>query len=209
MFSGITEREIRCRNIDFSSRVQEKFFDIQLEVQRCSSLDQSLQKFFKGDALIGENRYKTENDGYQDADIYTSFVKLPPVLMMQLKRFVYTGFGSSKITDNFEFYPEITLKENGNDCVFALYAVLVHLGSTSGSGHYISHCRVSPTQWAEFNDQEVTEVPQKRAIDGNFGGTSCAYMLIYVKKNEVGKLFKDQDVAPELKKKFESGCNLL
>jgi ubiquitin carboxyl-terminal hydrolase 7 len=209
LFSGISIREIKCRKVDYSSKKYEDFFDIDLDIAGCKDLKESLAKYCKGDALLGDNRYRTEQYGLQEADIFTSFEKLPSILMLHLKRFVYTGFGSTKVTQDFEFPKEMTLKEGDQDYTFHLSTILVHLGSTTNSGHYIAHIQVHD-KWYEFNDEDVSEINEKRAIDGNFGGTSCAYMLIYVKDTEWNKIYKDYKIPDTLKDRIRGGmCNIL
>ena len=68
--------------------------------------------------------------------------------------------------------------------MYDLFAVVVHEGGAYG-GHYHSYIRElgvrgqqSPPCWFNFNDSNVTEVKPEK-LEGTFGGSSCAYMLIY------------------------------
>jgi len=73
--------------------------------------------------------------------------------------------------------------------------VLVHRGSVT-HGHYIAYLRPSSDpQWYEFDDHKVRKVSEQDAIENNYGGeefgnTSSAYMLVYIKKIEIEKMLK-------------------
>jgi hypothetical protein len=52
-----------------------------------------------------------------------------------------------------------------------------------------------PKQWCKFDDDVVSRVAHSDAVLANFGGENAvnrgftnAYMLVYIKKNAVGKL---------------------
>ncbi len=57
---------------------------------------------------------------------------------------------------------------------FALKAVIVHLGKSVHSGHYVSYVKKDGV-WALFNDEKVT-VPQKPLL-------GKGYLYIYEKLN--------------------------
>ncbi len=126
----------------------------------------------KVELLTGNNQYRAEVHGLQDARKGTRFVSLPPVLQLQLKRFEYDPERDTmiKINDRFEF-PEIldltqflseaaAEKVDPNETaaeqkgcaaastehpapVYSLHSVLVHSGNVHG-GHYYAYIRPLP-----------------------------------------------------------------
>ena len=56
---------------------------------------------------------------------------------------------------------------------YDLHAVIVHWGSTSGSGHYSVYIQVRPNCWRHFDDATVTEVSWDEVA------LLQAYLLIY------------------------------
>jgi hypothetical protein len=95
------------------------------------------------------------------------------------------------------------------DYIYELTSVLLHLGNSAQSGHYISHIRDEQTgQWWKFNDSQVTLLDPREVGDktpefdqqetrrtrdkvgdfiSNFTeralSSQNAYMLIYVRKD--------------------------
>ncbi|KAI9718718.1 MAG: hypothetical protein M1812_003892 [Candelaria pacifica] len=64
------------------------------------------------------------------------------------------------------------------------YAVMRHLGSTVGSGHYISLIKDSGTGlWRQFNDDTVTDVDPKRLPSEQRLQNGQAYLVFYARSN--------------------------
>lgn len=225
LFKGKMLQGIRCRNVPFESMHEEAFYDISLDVNDSSTLEESFQKIIENDPLIGDNQYDAGPDfGKQDADITTEYVEFPRVLHLHLRRFMFDPNVNNyvKVNKKFSFPETIDLApymshhHEGNPMLFELFGVLVHWGTFIG-GHYIAYIRTTKEKkWYEFNDTKVTEVSPEVAIDGNFGGPSenqnqndnsnqpvdklySAYMLIYVKKDAIDEVFKEvsNDEVPE------------
>ena len=80
---------------------------------------------------------------------------------------------------------------------YRLYSVLVFCSAPFG-GHYFTYIRpLTSDQWYKFNDERVTKVEEKEAVEGMFGGseyqmppwkTSSAYMLVYVRESAIPEL---------------------
>ncbi|OHT04300.1 hypothetical protein TRFO_28240 [Tritrichomonas foetus] len=83
-------------------------------------------------------------------------------------------------------------KLSNDDYLYELFGVLVHQGNAF-MGHYFAYLRPTPNhKWFKFNDSTVSHVTEFEAIDKNFGDkkiNSSGYMLIYVKKSEIPKIF--------------------
>lgn len=80
---------VRCINVNYESSRVETFKDIQLNVKGCKNLNESFRDYIKIEMLIGENQYRHETFGPQDAKKGIIFVSFPPVLHLHLKRFGY------------------------------------------------------------------------------------------------------------------------
>ena len=253
LFMGELVRYSRCLDIKYDSRRSEDFFDVSLDVAGMSCLRESLDAYVKEEVMDGDNKYKVEfPDGRKElhpAARGCRFRKLPPVLMLHLKRFEYDPYTDSqrKVNNRFAFDDEIDLspyvegpttadaappaaspggacpksptegplitREQTNESfcsaaaspaasggvgknIYDLHSVMVHIGSING-GHYI--CYVRPegpgTPWIKFNDDHVTAATSQEATADNFGGAggwgsaTTAYLLTYVRRNAVAKLF--------------------
>jgi ubiquitin carboxyl-terminal hydrolase 7 len=84
-----------------------------------------------------------------------------------------------QINSRFEFYDEIDLSQPKCDYIspgsetahnqkYKLLSVLVHAGANQG-GHYYAFVRPSGDKWYKFDDETVTEVESKEAIEQQFG----------------------------------------
>lgn len=214
LLSGEFKSYIRCINVEFESSKVETFFDLSMVVQGIPNLQESFCKYIESEQLNGNNQYRTDEFGLQDALMGTEFIKFPPVLHLHLRRFQfdYNTLRMTKINDKFEFPISIDIKpyiidSKEEDYTYDLYGVLVHNGRIGG-GHYYAYLRTSTSpQWYKFNDSHVTKATVEEAVNDNFGGynsidvekTYSAYMLIYIRRSESEELMKpvDDNEVPE------------
>ena len=89
LFCGKMESYIKCVNVDYESRRGEEFWDIQLNVKGNKDLRASFEDLIVVEMMDGENQYRAEGYGLQDAEKGVAFLTFPPVLHLQLKRFEY------------------------------------------------------------------------------------------------------------------------
>ncbi|KAH0791742.1 Clan CA, family C19, ubiquitin hydrolase-like cysteine peptidase [Histomonas meleagridis] len=210
LFRGESRSFIRCRNVDYESSRSEYFYDLQLDVVNCNSLEESFVKYVEHEELDGDNKYDTEEYGKQEADMGVEFIEFPKVLHLHLRRFQYDFNYNrmTKINSYFSFPKTIDLKpyliqteENQDeDWEYELFGILVHSGYAYG-GHYFAYLRTTPEEkWYKFNDSSVSIATEAEAIDNNFGGvdkystsnyerTYSAYMLIYIKQSEIQNIY--------------------
>lgn len=96
-------------------------------------------------------------------------MKLPPILMLHLRRFEYDWQvdANVKIMSKLEIEDELHMAKfmskdskssHGDDDHYLLFGILIHQGSAAGSGHYITYIRPEMKQWYKFNDETVTKV---------------------------------------------------
>ena len=83
----------------------------------------------------------------------------PNVLTLQLKRYV-SGAAGYKLNRHLNFSMQLDLRPfmtevNDSSVMYKLYAVLVHYGMTTTSGHYYC-CVLAPSgRWFKLNDATV------------------------------------------------------
>jgi len=146
------------------------------------------------------------------------FSKLPPILLIHLKRFEYDYNTDTnvKINDYCQYYDEIDLEKymtenHDQETKYKLFSVLVHSGTGTGSGHYYAFIKAGTTKkWFKMNDEMVSTADPEEVFEANFGGThteaklnekkeimtweatndSNAYMLVYVRQDQAHKLLK-------------------
>jgi ubiquitin carboxyl-terminal hydrolase 7 len=114
LFAGNICSYIRCLDVEYESRREEEFYDIQLDVKGCSNIYDSFRKYTKKEVLDGENKYDAGPEfKKQKAEKGVIFTKFPPVLTVHLKRFDFSlqRMGSTKINDKFEFPARLDLDE--------------------------------------------------------------------------------------------------
>ena len=200
LFKGKSRSYIRCPAVGFESSRIEEFYDVQMVVKGSSNLLESFDKFIETEELTGDNQYKTEEHGKQDAVMGAEFVELPKVLHVHLNRFDFDFEleAQVKINSRFEFPTSLNLnKYLAADCKdkpseYVLHGILVHSGCVY-AGHYYAFLRTTTDpQWYEFNDTHVSKVDASHAIDDNFGGESktySGYLLVYVRRDAEEEVF--------------------
>jgi hypothetical protein len=109
---------------------------------------------------------------------------VPPLLLIQLKRFIGGAYSTTKINTDVAFPDILDMSQYVTGPVvqglrYRLYAVSEHAGSLEG-GHYTAHALVRPLegtrgdgQWYSFNDATV----EQSQVDS--AHTSLAYVLFY------------------------------
>ena len=107
-----------------------------------------------------------------------SISRLPPVLVIQLKRFRSTGFGDlqqvTKITRGIGLQTELSIPQEvlSPSCVYnngqpyQLQAVIYHHGADASSGHYTATVRIADTSWRHIDDATVAPVSEAQVISG-------------------------------------------
>ena len=218
LFEGHTVNYINCVDVEYKSERKEAYLDLQLDVKGCKDVYASFDKYVEVEKMDGDNKYRAEGHGLQDADKGVLFTAFPPVLQLQLKRFEYDFNRDAmvKINDRYEFPEELDLDAGDGKYLtpdadrsvrnkYLLHSVLVHSGGVNG-GHYYAFIR--PTlrgeDWFKFDDERVTKERAKRALDDNFGEDADlpgkgsrvpkfanAYMLVYVRESDMAQIVCD------------------
>ncbi|CAF2400943.1 unnamed protein product [Rotaria sp. Silwood2] len=152
-----------------------------------SSLNSLLADFFREEPLNGVyycSKCLDLKTARQKADLV---LPLPPVLIIQLKRFTYDPYSSTKIDTYIDFplrdldlHPYIIQNDGQKKNMSTLYdlvAVSNHRGSLV-SGHYITYARNDRNKnWYSFDDETIREILNEHDIV-----TKDAYILVYVQR---------------------------
>ncbi len=157
-----------------------------LSVPMKPTLYEALVEFTKDEVLTEDNMWFNEKTGKKQMAVrHIKFWNLPPVLVIDIKRFQFAG-SFRKGTGHMSF-PLVGLDMSEFICgygaetyVYDIYAVCNHYGGMSG-GHYTAFVKESESgNWYHFNDTQVTYIPaaevESRVV------SPAAYCLFYRKR---------------------------
>ncbi|XP_045142387.1 ubiquitin carboxyl-terminal hydrolase 8 [Echinops telfairi] len=182
LFQGQFKSTVQCLTCHKKSRTFEAFMYLSLPLASTSkcSLQDCLRLFSKEEKLTDNNRFycshcRARRDSLKKIEIW----KLPPVLLVHLKRFSYDGRWKQKLQTSVDFPlehldlsqyvigPKNSLKK------YNLFSVSNHYGGLDG-GHYTAYCRNAARQrWFKFDDHEVSDISVSSVK------SSAAYILFY------------------------------
>lgn len=188
-----------------------------------SDLISSFRQFTKAEPLTG---YKCDRCGkVGSATKQSKLGSIPPILTIHLKRFRYGSdgkplpppprrgrevsqllgsSGSAKIEGHvkfleiFDLKPFLTekLQDKVKSMFCRLFAVIVHAGKNSHSGHYVAYVRnLSKNEWFKMDDARVSRANSQEVMNAE------AYMLFY--------RVVDHPVAQELRAKHANATDNL
>ncbi|XP_038668871.1 ubiquitin carboxyl-terminal hydrolase 8 [Scyliorhinus canicula] len=182
LFQGQFKSTVQCMTCHKRSRTFEAFMYLSLPLPSPSkcSLQDCLKSFSKEEKLTDNNRFHCSNCRmHRDAIKKLEIWKLPPILLVHLKRFSYEGRWKQKLQtsvdlplenldlSNYIIGPRTNVKR------YNLFAVSNHYGGLDG-GHYTAYCRNAVKQrWFKFDDQDVSD------ISASSVRSSAAYILFY------------------------------
>ncbi|XP_069725233.1 ubiquitin carboxyl-terminal hydrolase 17-like protein 6 [Phaenicophaeus curvirostris] len=188
IFGGYLRSRVKCKACSLASDAYEPFLDLVVEIEEVESIQQALNLFVRPETLCEENAYlcdkcKTKVPAIKCLSIH----RASNVLTLSLKRFsIFTG---GKITKDVT-YPEFLdirpyMSENEGDPIkYELYAVLVHSGFSSHSGHYYCYMKASDGQWYKMNDSVVRLTNVKVVLKQQ------AYLLFYLRTPSTSTSFE-------------------
>lgn len=177
VFSGRLVSTVTCLSCKGQSECIDAFMDLALEVRNADSVEKALMAFTSIESLQGSNRYRCAScQRLVNAHKQILIRDAPHVLTLQLKRFEPSG---AKISRHVRFPRLLDLApflKDGNSaekCIYALYALVVHEGFSTNSGHY--HCFVQAPNdlWYSLNDSSVNSVGLDAVLNQR------AYILMY------------------------------
>jgi ubiquitin C-terminal hydrolase len=158
LFRGTQVNTIKGVDSDFTSASNEVFWNIGLSIRGFKTLDQSIREFLREETVSNYNA----NGKRINIQKSSRIAEVPPVLVVQLKRFEYDikTMVRYKIDDSFEFPIDLDVNEmlatpEDRPITYKLTGIVLHSGTAQG-GHYTSF--VYHGQWWKFNDDEVSVV---------------------------------------------------
>ncbi|XP_029316647.1 ubiquitin carboxyl-terminal hydrolase 8 [Cottoperca gobio] len=182
LFQGQFKSTVQCLTCHRKSRTFETFMYLSLPLASTSkcSLQDCLRLFSKEEKLTDNNKVfcrhcKAHRDSTKKLEIW----KVPPIVLVHLKRFSYEGRWKQKLQTSVDFPLETldllqyVIGPKQNLKRYSLYGVSNHYGGLDG-GHYTAYCKNAPKQrWYKFDDHEVTEISTSSVK------SSAAYILFY------------------------------
>ncbi|KAI9362954.1 hypothetical protein DFJ73DRAFT_811732, partial [Zopfochytrium polystomum] len=203
LFGGQLQSTVKCLGCGAQSTTFDMFWDLSLPIpkvyqrsrlenmgtksQQCSiveclaefALEELLDELYQCDACKSR----------QKASKCLRIHRCPEILVLHLKRFLFTAYSRDKIETNVQ-YPIRNLSLEpimsgtpGRDHLtyYDLFGVSNHMGGMGG-GHYIAHCKNSDDgQWYQRNDSRVSSCSELALTQMG----SSAYVLFFQKKRNV------------------------
>ena len=175
----------------------EDFQTIPLNVIDCPTLDESLKQFLLPEAIESYNKRLGK---IVEVSKTSRIEELPPVLVIQLKRFDYSiknGLTQTKINtplrfpESFDIRP-IMAEECDTPQIYNLNGAVIHCG-TVNSGHYYSIIKETTNEgkmWIKFNDSDVSLIDQEKFFkeaagtvtkSDSMADRTSAYLLFYTR----------------------------
>ncbi|XP_073997816.1 ubiquitin carboxyl-terminal hydrolase 8-like isoform X2 [Rhodnius prolixus] len=183
LFYGQHKSTVICSTCNHTSATFEQFFNLFVPIpsnQSGVTLNDCIQLYMSGERITGWKcpKCKTERNATKKFDIS----RLPPILVIALKRFTQEDDSWLQKKENVVYYPLEDLDMSkftvaGSEQRYSrynLYAMSIHSG-TLKSGHYRAICKNYKNQkWYLFDDQ-IVEPLQVQNVKNN----SEVYILFY------------------------------
>lgn len=183
------------------------------QVAGAITLEECLESFSKEEKI--PDTYCSQCKDFRIQTKQMSLWRLPPVVIIQLKRFQFTQHMRRKLRDlvifpmegldlTNVFAPdsqtkahsgggeedatdtESSNKDDGrSEMLYDLYGVVHHQGALSG-GHYVASLKSDiDGKWRLFNDAQIYEIHDRHVVD------SSAYILFYMRRDLTSKKLSD------------------
>ena len=197
LFQGQLRSTLTCCECNYSRVKFDPFMYLSLPLPEGDddfNLDDCLNEFSKEEVLEGDEQWRCPKcQEFVDARKKFDIWKVPPVMIVHLKRFTFTSAGRRKKRNNSVQFPTERWNVKGHvkspqreQPVYDLFAVSNHHGGF-GSGHYTAYAKGRETaskkmEWYHFNDSVYNKV-----LDSNGVQSPDAYVLFYNKMTNVRK----------------------
>lgn len=180
MFQGESKYTNRCKTCRSESGNTSPFLELELTLKNETDITGCLQTLFLPEQLIGDNQYHCGVcERRVDAERKLELTKLPPILNLQLLRFVFDPVAQAKrkTKESINIPEELELAPG---MWYDLKAVLFHKGQSANAGHYVSEILCRDGEWWIFNDHAVERRQSSKRASGTKNSSSGdAYMVIY------------------------------
>jgi len=181
IFGGMFKNEFSIMGSSKCSVTFQPFFCINLDITPVRYVNDSLEKFFAPEIV---DDFRDEDDVKKKA-VHTQIIeKAPLVLILHVKRFVFSNQKVIKINDHITFEEHLKVpkkffstqqqinsqKEAHN---YQLFSVIMHHGKQALRGHYTCFTKDSNNQWIYYDDRNHKKVNRATVFAGE------AYVLFY------------------------------
>merc|ERR1719354_532321 len=159
--------------------IQDPFFSFKLPISDVSTLTQAINKYTAQEVLQDHAGPAKRMQNLIDV--------LPPIFIVQLKRFMYQNGKNVKINDEVKFKTELVIEKEHitkkarsmydfKQRSYKLYAILHHHGNQCTKGHYSADVfHIGLKCWLRYDDEKVQEVKDVLKHDEN----RTPYILFY------------------------------
>lgn len=182
LFQGQLKSMLHCLHCGFKSVTFDEFMSLTVPIPNIDSctLKDCLKEFTKEELLIKNNRWKCHSCGHRSrAKKKIDMWKLPPVLIIHLKRFQFSKKNNLKIQKFVDFpvdeldFLEFDLGPQKVPSKYKLFAKIDHIG-VSNTGHYVAQAlNCYDQKWYDFDDEIVNPVEKDSLV------SQYAYVLFY------------------------------
>eukprot|EP00045_Choanoeca_perplexa_P012453 m.135922 g.135922 ORF g.135922 m.135922 type:complete len:1072 (+) comp16013_c0_seq1:101-3316(+) len=186
VFQGQYRSAIRCKTCDYESVNFSPFMFLTVPLARGSStsLKACLKELTRAEIVSGNDTWKCPRcKCHRSAVKSLGIWRLPPVLIIHLKRFTFDGPFRDKLQTLVRFpINGLNMREHvmnpeliRQPPTYNLYGISNHYGNMSG-GHYIAFAKEPVRQtWHKFDDSAVSRLSESELC------TSAAYVLFYTR----------------------------
>lgn len=187
LLGGQIKSFLTTNNGNTSACIQ-PFFTLQLDIQseNVTSVKEALNQMTIKEPIQGYTCAKTK----QEVEAYSRITiqKLPPVLILHLKRFIYDKNGGCKkvmkkteYPINLEFKKELfsaEAKRANKSNNYTLFAVMYHDGEEAIKGHYISDIyHHGSKSWIRCDDRSIATITEDQVL--SYNPPRVPYLLFY------------------------------
>jgi ubiquitin carboxyl-terminal hydrolase 48 len=134
VFRGRQTYETTCSECHNVTARAADFDELEVALRGQSSVGDCVRCHFNPESLEGDNQYHCERCGKKvDAERRLKIVKAPPVLQVQLLRYVYdrVTWEKKKLRDAIETTASIKIDEDGASVDYDLCALVLHRGESA------------------------------------------------------------------------------
>ena len=189
LFEGRLTNVTECIRCGCVSQRDESFLDLSVDLMEHRSLTACLRAFSHEEMLNGVDKFLCDSCGCrQEAVKSLKLKRLPPVLLLHMKRFKYSeqtrGFSKLCFRIAFPLTLRLDSSSGGDDAddadgkrgaagaaasagsggvrqpLYELTAVVVHIGNGARSGHYVCMCRGSNGQFYLYDDASISAISE-------------------------------------------------
>ena len=193
LFSGQQSSITKCLNCENTSEVFETFYNLSLDIETNSSLIYCLKNYFGTEILRSKDKFFCEKcNSLQEAEKKVNLIKLPKILIIQLKRFKMKNYsnlikllGYVSIPKKFNANYLLKTKEE-KEYNYKLKNMVIHLGQRGEYGHYFTLVNQENNKWINYNDEKSTYLNENdiskffgNVDENNINFYSTTYLLFY------------------------------